>query len=146
MDVAQFRRASVYRLALSIQPNHSGAKSCRVLWPRPLQSPRFHTSGSRLHGESGSGRRTAGTLQVPCFDHFGEDTQAYGYAASFGLTKDCEDEVVSQLAEMRHRSTELASRNGRVEPDNYMSAEQNACLMRNAERYYRAMFGGRVES
>jgi erythromycin esterase-like protein len=30
-----------------------------------------------------------------CFEHFGEDTQAYGYAASFGLSKSCEDEVVS---------------------------------------------------
>ena len=25
-----------------------------------------------------------------CFDHFGEDTQAYGYAAEFGLTPSCE--------------------------------------------------------
>jgi hypothetical protein len=34
-----------------------------------------------------------------CFDHFGEDPQAYGYAASFGLSKSCENEVVSQLLE-----------------------------------------------
>ena len=27
------------------------------------------------------------------FDQFGEDTQAYGYAASFGLTESCEREV-----------------------------------------------------
>ena len=81
-----------------------------------------------------------------CFDHFGEDTQAYGYAASFGLTKDCEDEVVAQLIEMRRRSADLASRDGRVEPDDYLFAEQNARLMLNAERYYRAMFDGRAES
>ena len=81
-----------------------------------------------------------------CFDHFGEDIQAYGYAASFGLTKDCEDQVVAQLVEIRRRSAELASRDGRVEPDDYLSAEQNARLVQNAERYYRTMFGGRVES
>ena len=81
-----------------------------------------------------------------CFDHFGEDIQAYGYAASFGLTKDCEDQVVAQLVEMRRRSAQLASRDGRVEPDDYLSAEQNARLVQNAERYYRTMFGGRVES
>jgi erythromycin esterase-like protein len=81
-----------------------------------------------------------------CFDHFGEDTQAYGYAASFGLTKDCEDEVVAQLIEMRRRSADLASRDGRVEPDDYLFAEQNARLVLNAERYYRAMFDGRAES
>lgn len=33
-----------------------------------------------------------------CFDHFGEDTQAYGYAAERGITRSCEDEVVQQLA------------------------------------------------
>ncbi|TMI04713.1 MAG: erythromycin esterase family protein, partial [Betaproteobacteria bacterium] len=27
-----------------------------------------------------------------CFDHFGEDTQAYGYAATFGLAESCEEE------------------------------------------------------
>ncbi len=81
-----------------------------------------------------------------CFDHFGEDTQAYGYAASFGLAKDCEDEVVEQLLEMRRRSADLASRDGRVDPDDYLFAEQNARLVRNAERYYRSMFAGRAES
>ena len=29
-----------------------------------------------------------------CFDHAAEDSQAYGYAASFGLKGSCEDEVV----------------------------------------------------
>jgi erythromycin esterase-like protein len=81
-----------------------------------------------------------------CFDHFEEDTQAYGYAASFGLTKSCEDEVVGQLVEMRRRSADLASRDGRVEPDEYLFAEQNARLVQNAERYYRSMFAGRAES
>jgi erythromycin esterase-like protein len=81
-----------------------------------------------------------------CFDHFGEDTQAYGYAASFGLSKSCEQEVMAQLVEMRRRAADLASRDGRVEPDEFFSAEQNARLVQNAERYYRSMFAGRVES
>src|SRR4030088_3338046 len=79
-----------------------------------------------------------------CFEHFGEDTQAYGYAATFGLSKDCEDEVVSQLVEMQKRAGELASRDGRVDPDAFFIAEQNARLVKNAERYYRAMFESRV--
>ena len=29
-----------------------------------------------------------------CLEHFGEDTQAYGYAASLGLTDPCEEEVL----------------------------------------------------
>src|SRR5687768_5632313 len=34
-----------------------------------------------------------------CFEHFGEDTQAYGYATGFDLHESCEEEVVSQLTE-----------------------------------------------
>jgi erythromycin esterase-like protein len=52
---------------------------------------------------------------------------------------------VAQLVEMRRRSADLASRGGRVEPDDYLFAEQNARLVQNAERYYRAMFAGRAE-
>ena len=36
-----------------------------------------------------------------CFENFGENSQAYGYAASFGLSKSCEDEVISQLVEIQ---------------------------------------------
>ena len=81
-----------------------------------------------------------------CFDHFGEDTQAYAYAASFGLTETCEDEVLGQLIELRRRAAEYASRDGRVAADEFFFAEQNARLVRNAEEYYRSMFRGRVSS
>ena len=81
-----------------------------------------------------------------CFDHFGEDTQAYGYAATVGMTPGCEDEVVRQLVEMRQRAADYAERDGRIARDEYFFAEQNARLVRNAERYYRAMFQGRVSS
>ena len=81
-----------------------------------------------------------------CFEHFGEDTQAYGYAATFGTTETCENEVISQLLEMRKRAADYASRDGRVALDEFFFAEQNARLVLNAERYYRTMFRGRVES
>ena len=81
-----------------------------------------------------------------CFEQFGEDTQAYGYAANFGLTPKCEDDVVKQLVEMRRRAAEYANRDGRVARDEYFFAEQNARLVLNAERYYRTMFTGRVSS
>ena len=79
-----------------------------------------------------------------CFEQFGEDIQAYGYAASFGLSKTCEDEVVSQLVEMTRRAVDLASRDGRIEPDEFFTAKQNARVVKNAERYYRAMFNGGI--
>src|SRR5207249_1851803 len=81
-----------------------------------------------------------------CFEDFAEDTQAYGYAAAIGLSKSCEDDVVTQLIELRRRAADYASRDGRVAADEYFFAEQNARLVRNAEEYYRAMFGGAIES
>jgi erythromycin esterase-like protein len=81
-----------------------------------------------------------------CFDHFGEDTQAYGYAASFGLAESCQEEVLGQLIELQQRAAAYASRDGRVADDEFFFAEQNARLVKNAEEYYRSMFRGRVES
>ena len=81
-----------------------------------------------------------------CFEHFAEDTQAYGYAANFGITESCEREVIDQLIELRRRAAEYASRDGRVAQDEFFFAEQNARLVLNAEKYYRTMFRGRVES
>lgn len=81
-----------------------------------------------------------------CFDHFGEDTQTYGYATAFGIAQSCEDEVVGQLVEMRRRAAELAGRDGRVARDDFFFAEQNARLVKNAEQYYRTMYRSDVSS
>lgn len=81
-----------------------------------------------------------------CFDHFGEDSQAYGYAARVGATASCEDQAVQQLEELRRRAAELAARDGHIPEDEFFYAEQNARLVRNAEEYYRGMFGSRVTS
>src|SRR5947207_289645 len=35
-----------------------------------------------------------------CFEHFAEDTQAYGYAANFGITESCERDVIELLIGM----------------------------------------------
>jgi erythromycin esterase-like protein len=81
-----------------------------------------------------------------CFEHFGEDPQAYGYAAGLGLSHTCESEVISQLIDLQRRAAEYAHRDGRVAADDFFYAEQNARLVRNAEHYYRTMFRGRVSS
>jgi len=81
-----------------------------------------------------------------CFQHFGEDTQAYGYAASFGLAESCEDEAVNQLMELQRRTAEYAQRDGEVAEEEFFFAEQNARLVKNAEEYYRSMFRRRVSS
>jgi erythromycin esterase-like protein len=81
-----------------------------------------------------------------CFEQFGEDSQSYGYAASFGLTKPCEDAAVKQLKELQGRTGEYAQADGQVAEDELFYAEQNARLVKNAEKYYRSMFRGRVSS
>ena len=81
-----------------------------------------------------------------CFEGFGEDAQGYGHAATLGLTRSCEDDVVAELTELRRRAGELTARDGRMAADEQFFAEQNARLVRNAEEYYRAMFGARRHS
>jgi erythromycin esterase-like protein len=76
----------------------------------------------------------------------GDDPQAYGYVASRNPAEACEDEVVRQLVELRRRAAEYTARSGDASDDDFFSAEQNARLVANAERYYRAMFRGRVSS
>ena len=75
-----------------------------------------------------------------CFDHFGEDAQSYGYAASYDKHFSCEDEALKQLVELQRRAHEYANRDGAVARDEYFFAEQNARLVKNAEEYYRSMF------
>lgn len=81
-----------------------------------------------------------------CFDHYGEDTQAYGFASGLGLGPSCEHEVISQLVELRRSAAEYALRDGRIAEDDYFYAEQNAQLVRDAEHYYRTMYRGEVSS
>jgi erythromycin esterase-like protein/predicted phosphoribosyltransferase len=81
-----------------------------------------------------------------CFDRFGEGLQEYAYVSRLGVGASCESEVVTQLVELRRQAAEYARRDGRLAQDEYFVAEQNARVVRNAEAYYRTMFGGRVES
>jgi erythromycin esterase-like protein len=81
-----------------------------------------------------------------CFDHFGEDSQSYGFVTSYGLDESCEKEVVAQLVDLRRHAEDYLRRDGFVAEDAFFYAEQNARLVANAERYYRAMFQGRVSS
>jgi len=72
-----------------------------------------------------------------CLDISGGDPQRYGYATAFGLSEDCEHEVLQQLVEM------LKSRTGE---EAHFNAEQNARVVANAEEYYRKMYAGGVST
>ncbi|WP_283611341.1 erythromycin esterase family protein [Mycolicibacterium poriferae] len=80
-----------------------------------------------------------------CFDHTSaDDGQAYGYAAAFGAGLSCEREAIEQLVELQRNAVEYARRDGLLAEDELFYAQQNAQTVRNAEGYYRAMFGTRV--
>jgi erythromycin esterase-like protein len=81
-----------------------------------------------------------------CFDHFGGDVETYARTAGVGVAASCEQEVMSQLVDLRRSASEYARRDGRVAADDLFVAEQNARLVKNAEAYYRTMLGGHVES
>ena len=78
-----------------------------------------------------------------CFDHAGENAQAYGYAAAFGLDNSCEDAVVKVLGDMARRAAQATEGAG-TDRDDAFQAQQNARLVRNAEEYYRTMFQARL--
>ncbi|BBX18488.1 hypothetical protein CRI77_08465 [Mycolicibacterium duvalii] len=82
-----------------------------------------------------------------CFDHTSaDDGQAYGFAAAFGAGASCERQAVEQLVELHRNGLEYLRRDGVLAEDELFYAQQNAQTVRDAEMYYRAMFGTRVNS
>jgi erythromycin esterase-like protein len=83
-----------------------------------------------------------------CFDGANgeEQSQRYGWEVSLGARRSCEAESVQSLLEMQRHAADYAHRDGRVAEDDFFYAEQNARLVKNAERYYRSMFGRPVSS
>jgi erythromycin esterase-like protein/predicted phosphoribosyltransferase len=81
-----------------------------------------------------------------CFDHVGEDTQAYGLLTRLNLSKSCEEEVIAQLLELQRRTADQVRRDGRLPDDELFYVEQNARLVKNAEAYYRSVYLEEVSS
>jgi erythromycin esterase-like protein len=79
-----------------------------------------------------------------CFDRYGEDPQAYAYAETFKL-ESCEDAVIQQLLDLQQRASKAAT-DDLIARDEHFFAEQNARLVKNAEKYYRTMFRGGAQS
>ncbi len=90
---------------------------------------------------------TRARARYACFDHAAaDDGQAYGFGAAFGAGPSCEQDVIDQLVDIQRSAVEYARLDGLLAEDELFYAEQNANVVCNAERYYRAMFGGRVTS
>ena len=77
-----------------------------------------------------------------CLTPWQDEPQNYGRAVKYEGVSKCEDAIVSQLDELLKRRMEWIAQDG----DSYFDAEQNARIVRAAERYYRAMYWGAAES
>ena len=87
----------------------------------------------------------AARASYSCFEQFGAETDTYAWATARLDGETCEEAVTQQLLSLHRRRQEGIARDGAAE-EAFFSAEQNARLARNAERYYRTMFRGRVAS
>jgi erythromycin esterase-like protein len=81
-----------------------------------------------------------------CFDHYDQDSQHYGYAASVGLSESCQKGVNAALQDLQQRAFDYVQADGASAEDAFFYAQQNARLVKNAEEYYRTMFRGRISS
>jgi erythromycin esterase-like protein len=81
-----------------------------------------------------------------CFDHYGDEPQHYGYATGVAMSESCEQGVMEMLQLFQQRAHDYLHADGVDAEDAYFYAQQNARLVKNAEQYYRTMFGGRVSS
>ena len=81
-----------------------------------------------------------------CFDHFGGDARRYGLMAGTGISAGCERQVVGALAELRRSRASYLALDGEAAEEDFFQAQQNATVVANAEKYYRTMLRGDVES
>jgi protein-L-isoaspartate(D-aspartate) O-methyltransferase len=77
-----------------------------------------------------------------CLTPWQDDPVLYGRAVLAGAFEECEAEVVTMLNQLIQQRLEYTARDGA----RFSDAVQNARLVVNAERYYRAMYRGSVAS
>jgi len=81
-------------------------------------------------------------LRYGCLTPWEHDPTLYGRAAVTGGYRACEREVVAMLEDLLTRRLEYARHDG----DRFLDAVGNARVVADAERYYRIMYYGSVES
>jgi protein-L-isoaspartate(D-aspartate) O-methyltransferase len=77
-----------------------------------------------------------------CFQPWEHDPTTYGRAAMSGLLESCEDEAVAMLQQLLEMRLAEPARTR----DPLFDAQRNAAVVRDAERYYRAIYRGARES
>jgi erythromycin esterase-like protein len=83
-------------------------------------------------------------LRYGCLEPWIEEPTSYGLASLRGM-EDCEGRVVKMLRDLLEKRLEYAQ-SGLRDADEYHSGEQNAHLVRDAEKYYKTMYYSSVSS
>ncbi|RHZ50133.1 hypothetical protein Glove_505g21 [Diversispora epigaea] len=86
-----------------------------------------------------------------CFDDFYQSTDSYAFAGHLHTRPLCEQEVIKVMTSLVRKYSENILENGHLHEDEdaideLFAAEINAIVVRDAEVYYRTMFGGHAES
>ncbi len=81
-----------------------------------------------------------------CFDPYLGNIQKYAYTASLGIKANCREPVVQQLMDLQQARLKPPENDRSEQRELWFNIEQNARLIRNAERYYRTMFAGAIQS
>jgi protein-L-isoaspartate(D-aspartate) O-methyltransferase len=84
----------------------------------------------------------AARVRFACFSPWETDPATYGRAAVLGETRTCEEDAVVTLTRLFEERVNYLDRDG----ESFFDAARNARVIRNAERYYRAMYHGSRES
>ncbi len=78
-----------------------------------------------------------------CFEPYNKEVEEYARATAF-VPKNCEEEVIDLLSALRNKH-DIYSKDHQNREE-YFNAEQNAISAKDAERYYRIMMKGDVNS
>ncbi|MGD9665809.1 MAG: erythromycin esterase family protein [Novosphingobium sp.] len=81
-----------------------------------------------------------------CLTPWQDEPQDYGRAVVHGGLARCEEAMVAQLGDLLMRRVQLIANDAGGDGEAYFDAEQNARIVRAAERYYRSMYRGGAES
>lgn len=83
-------------------------------------------------------------VRYGCLEPWVEDPTTYGLAQLRGM-KDCEGQVIAMLRDLLNKRLEYTQPDVR-DGDEYQSGTQNAYLVRDAEKYYKAMYWSSASS
>jgi erythromycin esterase-like protein len=81
-----------------------------------------------------------------CLAPWTREPAGYGWLSASTGRAPCEDAVVAMLVELLEKRSAYLGEDGPEGRGNWFDAAQNARLVRNAEKYYRAMYQGAAES